>query len=148
MHLLIFFCFAEKIRSENAKKRGIKLDCLWLGCSSASSQHIDKRRLLCYYYPISMSFTYRWDPIPPSDTPALGFFLRCRGKETEKPRKRANKQWSCVASADLIIKSCKAGVDGFTRKIEHEFKPSPDDDWGFTQFMELRVRDRPICVKT
>uniref|UniRef100_A0A8D8Y3K7 Ubiquitin carboxyl-terminal hydrolase 7 n=2 Tax=Cacopsylla melanoneura TaxID=428564 RepID=A0A8D8Y3K7_9HEMI len=57
----------------------------------------------------------------------LGFFLQCNG-ETE------SSAWSCYASAELTLIPQKAGIESFSRRIQHLFFIK-ENDWGFSHFM-------------
>ncbi|XP_032457106.1 ubiquitin carboxyl-terminal hydrolase 7 isoform X1 [Nasonia vitripennis] len=58
---------------------------------------------------------------------SLGFFLQCNGESESS-------SWSCYATAELRLLSCKDGQDPFSRKIQHLFY-SKENDWGFSHFM-------------
>lgn len=58
---------------------------------------------------------------------SLGFFLQCNGESDSTT-------WSCNASAELRLKSFKAGQEAFVQKIKHLFY-SKENDWGFSIFI-------------
>ncbi|XP_055922238.1 ubiquitin carboxyl-terminal hydrolase 7-like [Eupeodes corollae] len=61
------------------------------------------------------------------ETKSLGFFLQCNGESDSTT-------WSCNASAELRLKSFKAGQEAFVQKIKHLFY-SKENDWGFSIFI-------------
>ena len=61
----------------------------------------------------------------------LGFFLESQAKEM-------GPEWSCIASAELIIKSHKKDVQDFSKKISHNFNQSAND-WGYHDFHAFEV---------
>ena len=62
----------------------------------------------------------------------LGFFLESQAEEM-------GPEWSCIASAELIIKSHKKDGQNFSKKISHNFNES-EDDWGYPDFHAIEVQ--------